>query len=593
MENKYYLATTAQDFLWDTDKSIIFLGEWCRVYDKRSFWKSLDGRVLDNAFCDVESTHEAYVYVKGVYEVVLPILAVVLNQMHGKQHSLRYWRILLGPWLQTYLTATYDRYEHITRALHQFPSLTTTTLSEDSFVTPVDTLAYVSNLFEDSFNLQVYSKILRFLGKSFPKVSIESEENSLYCRLTRSSWKHKVINKISKLYIFILSKVSPVSVVFRSTYFPHAFEFYLLRKLIGKIFLMKAQNAIKIECKYDISIRNAIKKPFGEDIFLKCLSEMLYSDIPMCFVEGYQAAYEAGNREYPRSVKVVFSANSWYYDEAFKSWAAESSEKGAILLGTPHGGGYGAVLDFFGEEHESSIVDYYYSWGWTGSLGKVVPMPASKLTNIKEIVASNSKQGVLWVTTSSPRYLIEFNDAPSMFQNYLSGQKKFLGALSNDFLSEISLRAHYQDNGWGLIPRLKEIEPSLKLDSWDVPFLESLEKCRLYVCDHLSTTFTEALASNKPTILFWDRDNNRLKPEAEPYFDLLRDAGILFDQPEAAAEAVQYAYADVELWWNDVDRQQAVKVFCNQFARTSPDAIELWEKELRRVLLEAERSCST
>jgi len=78
----------------------------------------------------------------------------------------------------------------------------------------------------------------------------------------------------------------------------------------------------------------------------------------------------------------------------------------------------------------------------------------------------------------------------------------------------------------------------------------SLENCRLYVCDHLSTTFAEALAANKPTVLFCNPETNRLRLDAQPYFDLLRNSGILFDTPETAASAVAAVYGDVEAWWN-------------------------------------------
>jgi len=589
MKYECYLATTAQDYLWQTDEKIVFLGDWCLLHTRRSLWKGIDGQVMINCFSEDESSHEAYGYVREVYESVLPQLAEVLNSVHGTDFSLRYWRILLGPWLQSYLTATYDRYRHIEHALSEFPRLTTTVLSEDSFETPSDTLSYVTNLFEDSFNLQIYSKIFRFFGKDFPKVSINCQESSLYNKLARISWKHKAVNAFSKLYMRVLSKYS--SVVFRSTYFPFSSEIAFLRVFMGRVALMKVKSESKVGVEYNSNIRENIKKvSFGEDDFLKCLSEMLFADIPKCFVEDYQAIGKEGVRGYPNSAKVIFSANSWYYDEVFKSWSAKRAEKGALLLGTPHGGGYGAEFDIFGEEHEVSIVDYYYSWGWSkeGHAAKVIPMPASKLMNIEECGASNVKEGILWVATVGPRYLIEFNDVPRLFPAYMSWQKRFLEAVPHVLLSEVLLRAHYQDNGWGLVSRLKEVEPSLKVDSWSVPFRKRLDQCRLYVCDHLSTTFIEALAANKPTILFWDPDANKLRSEAEPYFELLRKVGVLFDNPESASEAVSHAYADVELWWND-DRQKAVKEFCSQFARTSPDAIKLWEEEIRRVILESEK----
>jgi putative transferase (TIGR04331 family) len=123
----------------------------------------------------------------------------------------------------------------------------------------------------------------------------------------------------------------------------------------------------------------------------------------------------------------------------------------------------------------------------------------------------------------------------------------------------------------------------LSIETWKIPFRQSLADCRLYICDHLSTTFAEALVANKPTILFWNPLTNRLRPESQPYYELLRTNGILFDSPEEAAFAVNEAYADVESWWNNAVRQAAVAEFCNRFARTDVCAVALWSAEFKRI----------
>jgi putative transferase (TIGR04331 family) len=131
---------------------------------------------------------------------------------------------------------------------------------------------------------------------------------------------------------------------------------------------------------------------------------------------------------------------------------------------------------------------------------------------------------------------------------------------------------------------MKDCIPEIQIELWEEPFQKSLENCRLYVCDHLSTTFAEALAANKPTVLFCNPQTNKLRPEAQPYFDLLRGCGILCDTPEAAASIVASVYDDVETWWGTPERQAAVRLFCARFARTSPDAISLWSNELLRMV---------
>ena len=130
---------------------------------------------------------------------------------------------------------------------------------------------------------------------------------------------------------------------------------------------------------------------------------------------------------------------------------------------------------------------------------------------------------------------------------------------------------------------MKDCIPDIQIESWDQPFQLSLENCRLYVCDHLSTTFAEALALNKPSLLFWNPLTTQLRPEAQAHFDSLRECGILFDTPQTAALVVGSVYEDVAAWWNHPEKQKAVQSFCATFTRTSPEAITLWSDELLKA----------
>ncbi len=179
--------------------------------------------------------------------------------------------------------------------------------------------------------------------------------------------------------------------------------------------------------------------------------------------------------------------------------------------------------------------------------------------------------------------LIQYPYLPEHFENYLEWQSRFLYALAPEWKARLRLRPHYEDNGWQLVQRLKAQEPGLQLEKWEKPFPQSLAQSRLYICDHLSTTFLEALSARKPTLLFWNEKSNLLRPEAQTYYQGLRNAGILFHNPEAAAQAVQLAAHDVEAWWNKPERVAAVDSFCMRYARSEHDALTVWREELDRA----------
>lgn len=155
-------------------------------------------------------------------------------------------------------------------------------------------------------------------------------------------------------------------------------------------------------------------------------------------------------------------------------------------------------------------------------------IPCNQIGGKKKINANNLKAGVVWATTTSPRYLRQFPSLPKLFHEYLLWQCRFAKTLHQKIVPVVRLRPHREDGGWDIAQRLSKYIPNATIETWEVPFQESLVNCRLYVCDHMSTTYTEALAANKPTILFWNPQANELRPEAQPYYDLLRKSGILF-----------------------------------------------------------------
>jgi len=94
-----------------------------------------------------------------------------------------------------------------------------------------------------------------------------------------------------------------------------------------------------------------------------------------------------------------------------------------------------------------------------------------------------------------------------------------------------------------------------------------MSESRLVIVTYIGTTYLEAFAANYPTILFWNPDHNEIRLSAKPYFDILRQVGILHDCPESAAEKVNEIYLGPLSWWLSSEVQEAKDKFCDQFAR--------------------------
>lgn len=586
VKSRISLATTACEEFWDTSRHILFLGQWCLLHERRSFWQEIGGELLTSPYADNQNAgHDCYRHVNSIYEKILPVLGKRLNEIHAVNHGQRYWRIVLGPWLQFYLSVIYDKYIHLKHALELAPDLTTTVLAEQSFVVPNDTLDFANFLHDDTSNLQMYTRILTALGRNFPSREVVRADINTGLNVNTQSWKQRVLSCFARVFIGMHARADR-SIFLRSSYFSKFFELQFIFKTRARVLPLREPMHRHSTSFFDSRMRESLHAlDFGGGEFEQCLSRILPSDMPKCFLELFKPISLEAQHRYPIKPHAILSANAWYFDETFKQWAAASTESGTLLMGTPHGGNYGGLLDTLSEDHETAISDRYYSWGWsrTDCAAKVIALPASKLAGRKKIGADNMKTGILWGGTVTSRYLLQFPGLPFQFFEYMAWQKRFAQKLLPEVFSMTRLRPHREDGGWAVIPRIHEAFPDLKIETWDTPFQKSMDSCRLYVCDHFSTTFAEALAANKPTILFWEPKANALRSEAQPFYDLLRGQGILFDTPEAAGEAVNKIYDDVEAWWNEPARQQAVTEFCHQFARNSSDAIDLWGAEFATV----------
>jgi putative transferase (TIGR04331 family) len=93
----------------------------------------------------------------------------------------------------------------------------------------------------------------------------------------------------------------------------------------------------------------------------------------------------------------------------------------------------------------------------------------------------------------------------------------------------------------------------------------------------------ESFAADFPTILFWDPAHSEIRPLEQEYFDELRRAGILYDDPESAARKVDEIFVDPISWWHQGGVQRAKDRFCSRFARASANWLPEWRKTLLEI----------
>jgi len=583
-----FLATTANQFYWKKDEKILFLGEWCKLYDQKHIWQNLDHETLPYHWINRGKLHQDYLYCESLYEKLLKQLSGRLNQIHGVDHSTRYWRIVIGYWLFFFISVVYDRYLSVKAAIDS-RLVTNTWLPpfKPGSLICADHLTFQNRFFlDDNYNLLVFGEIARKLkGFSFETKSeaLQLEELDQEKTFQPANFLRKSITNLLRFYSKYVSNRSS-DIVFGNSYLARV-DLVWLQLSLGQLPYLSIPQISYDQSPPNFTIRDNLRSSLVDNGFESLLDDMLVELIPTCYVEGYADINQNCLETFPKSPKVIFSAN-FGVNEGLKFWIGSNVEKGAKLITTQHGGGYGSHLWSFFETHEIKTSDEYWTWGWlTKDSPSIVPAAAGKLFHARRKIKQDPKGFILWINYSLPRYArINISDllGPQM-PAYLDEQRRFFCAVSEKVHELLLLRLYMHDYGWGECERWREFDPPVKIDQGNKPIFEAISNSRLCIATYNSTTYLETFAANVPTILFWNPNYHEVRASAKPYFDDLRQVGILHDTPESAAEKVNEVYEDPMSWWNSLEIQKAKTTFCHRFARTSDKWLLQWKKELLKI----------
>ncbi|MEK7388071.1 MAG: LIC12162 family protein [Elusimicrobiota bacterium] len=574
-----HLVTTALEDAQPESGPRILLGPWCRPYG-RALSAAEDGApMVEDPWREPQARQRAYDESLDLFERLLPVIANALNALHTASYSPRFWRIVVGPWLIRYVQIMKDRHERIRLALQSNPGLAATTLDPRDRITPGDTFAFAVLAIEDPYNFQIASTLLEKMGASCRPVRramAPTEEFRSRIFSTRSAFKsalESATDRVLSMFDIPVAlhdlglgaiDVARISRLSR----------WKARPLRRRAFPRSATIAWRPP-SLDVT---AGFKP--KDSFERILCECIGQDLPAAFVESFKPLIEAASACVPPGTDVIVSANGWTYDEVFKTSAGLAADTGVRLVGIQHGGGYGLYSRSWQEELERSCTDSYWCWGWSGLDGdrRLRDVPAPSLSVAGDDRSAGS--GLLCVVNAQPRYPYGFQ-SQALAERCLEGIEdlaSFLRELPDDIRRQSRLRVTPQDNTWGWRQgeRVSARFPDVGVEIADGPLHKRLRRSALTVIDHPATSLLEALSLDRPTLLFWRPEVWECRAAARPLLDGLRRAGVLFDEPRAAARAATLAWINPQVWWSRREVRAAVLAFRSQQAFSAENWRRRW-----------------
>lgn len=579
---KRFLITTADEATWQTDRPVLFLGEWCKLYNRREIWSKLDAEVVPYHWNDRQKYYRDYRYLMNFYERIFPELVKNLNCIHNTVHSIRYWQILLGEWLEQLIQIFFDRWEMIQNAVRGYEISDCLIIENDLFNNiPKDYLEFSRNSIQDPWNRAIYSYIIEswtdvHCGK-ITRSPITTLNNDVFTpvngvlRLKQQSLDF-LLDFYSKFMVYGVKQKDPY-ITFEALPLK---ELIILQLKLGQIPQFWRQISTP-EVSADKQLREWKVKIAFENEFEKALCSLIPFQIPTIFLEGYYELVKQKSKiRWPLKPRFIYSNGREQIDEVFKVWVAEKIENGTPLYLCQHGGLYGSGLLFFSEDHEIAICDHYFTWGWGLDYSKkIVPAIAMRLINITQGTINggnwNPHGNALLVTTSAPRYIhiMMSTTLAGQWLDYFDDLCYFVESLPEMIRKDILVRQDKKDLafGWDSATRWNDRFPDLSSNDGFSSMTPLIQNCRIFITTYNGTTFLETMASNIPTIMFWNPNHRELRSSAIPYFEKLESVGIFHKTPDSAANKVSEIWDDVPTWWFSPEVQEVREEFCIQFAR--------------------------
>ena len=298
-------------------------------------------------------------------------------------------------------------------------------------------------------------------------------------------------------------------------------------------------------------------------------------NIPICYLENHKKILKDVKESYKNYNNLIFvTYNDLYHNTRYQFFLA-SNKKNIKIKSAQHGCGYGMDRLHVGEEYERSIVDTFYTFGWSDS-DQTVPLPMPNL--IKKVDNNLKSEKILFVTTTRQRYLNRFNLSPNsstMIKNHIDYPILFLKHLNK--INKVYIRHHpvHDLRKWYNKEIISESINGINLDQ-NQSFYKSLSSSRIFVSDHFGTTFLESMQSNTPSIIFINKKTYLFRKDFSPFIEKLIENKILFYSPIEASRHINFVYSNVEKWWNSIELQKIRQEFVNKHALTDIRWIEKW-----------------
>ncbi len=550
------------------------LGPWCFVGSEDIYpeWENLE---FVDAFTDIKQLETEETNCRKLSAVLCTKFGKKLNEKHNKSYSFSFWRLILISWILSSVQGLWTRYRHIERFVEKKKGQTFEVLLAPKSVPEKFTG------FLEFQHCQRRSPRFDFWLSSMVLRSIAPENWVLVEPDPKLGWECFIDIPEAKP-LRTLEQRSILGALARSLMGRLRFDFVpgtSFSKIPLSLFLSLMPKRADSETNYSFPDETIVQE-FPE-IFIDLLNTFLEQTIPAAYGVGFK---ELDNKALKKNytARRIFIGNYMPTNELRRFEAAHAMERGEKLVSVQHGGGYGIARNNSWVAELEYPLHAFFSWGWLKHgdyRGNFIPLPSPWLSRYENKHKELNNNILMPGTKTDLGDVRPFGPRPKDWISYRKDKLQFIEKLEGSLQDNL----FYYPYNRGTTDLLEETyirEKGGQVKLAGSGLNRDMLRCRLLVLDHPGTTLHLSMAANVPTICFWNPKTFYTSEDAERFFNLFREEGILFSSPKAAAEAANKNWNNINCWWES-DRVQSVRrEWCKSHSRTSKVWWWYWAREL-------------
>jgi putative transferase (TIGR04331 family) len=554
-------------------KNNIYLGFWALNND--NFLSYRNKKINKFIWANKNKFVKDSLYIKKICLRLYRFLYLSLNKTHQSQFSIKFWKILLFPWLYYYISGLYFRWNTVKeiKKNNYFIFEKNLKINNTNYLEDLDLLL------NDQWN-----------QKTFQEIALEQKKKYIFQKkLNNKEYYFKkntfYINYINFFFVpnflfiffnYLFSLLKTNKVLFINTGYHRNASFALFRKYklnsSLEFFLKKLNPLFVYSGKQNYDLRKKFKNLFSNYFLSKSkfeiyLKEKISEDLPNYLLEdfkNYLNRYIKINNS-----KIIITAYDLFSKFPNKFYIAEQVNKGAKLYLLEHGGSLSpkkAMLDL-----DLNMVDKKITWHKPLKFKEFQipthPFYFNKLSNKNIDYKKNTDCILIGGGDFKHIWNSEYFIKPPQIIEQLEDIKKLYNCLRYDIKKRIFIKPHKgysysSDITFDLSKFYKKIFNKRIISDSSVE--DCIARSKLAITVYPMTTFSLLMYSSIPTVLIFNKKHYIFDDEVNVLIKKLVKNKIIFYDPKSAANHINNIWNDPEIWFNSENVKKARNLFLKE-----------------------------